>query len=81
MRKLFQMQMPGVPPNIQSIFNEIFRASQDGDLVDLGQGFTITGTYTETRELDLSTPTAANVAAVLATLITDMQRGGAKKSN
>lgn len=81
MRKMFQSQMPGVPPQIQNIFNEIFRASQEGDIVDIGQAFTITGTYVETRELDLSSPTAANVAAVLATLLTDLKRGGAKKSN
>lgn len=81
MRKLFQMQMAGVPLNIQNIFNEIFRASQDGDLVDIGKGFTITGTYVETRALNVTAPTAANCAAVLATLITDMQRGGARKSN
>lgn len=79
MRKMFQSQMPGVPANIQSIFNEIFRASQEGDIVDIGQAFTITGTYVETRELDLSSPTAANVAAVLATLLTDLKRGGAKE--
>lgn len=81
MRKMFQRPMIGIPQNIQDVFSEIFRASQDGDLVDIGQGFTLSGTYTETRTLNLTSPTAANVAAVLATLITDMQRGGAKKSN
>jgi hypothetical protein len=38
LRKLVQPQMPGVPMNIQSIFNEIFRASQEGDIVDIGGG-------------------------------------------
>lgn len=80
MRKLYQMQMPGVPAETQAIFNEIFRASQDGDMVDIGNGFTFTGTYVETRTLNLAAPTAANIAAVLATLIRDMQRGGATKS-
>lgn len=81
MRKLFQTPMVGVPRNIQEIFNEIFRASQEGDLVDIGNAFTFTGTYVETRDLNLTAPTAANVAAVLSTLIRDMQRGGATKSN
>jgi hypothetical protein len=81
MRKMFQSQMQGIPPNIQSIFNEIFRASQEADVVDIGNAFTFTGTYVETRALNLTTPTAANIAAVLSTLIRDMQRGGATKSN
>jgi hypothetical protein len=72
--------MPGVPMNIQSIFNEIFRASQEGDIVDIGGGFTISGSFTETRTLNVTAPTTANIAAVLATLIYDLQRGGATKS-
>lgn len=83
MRKLFQMQMPGVPQNIQAIFNEIFRASQEADVVDIGNAFSFDDPdlYVETRELNLTAPSAANIAAVLATLIKDMQRGGATKSN
>jgi len=77
---MFQAQMLGVPPEIQSIFNEIFRASQEADLIDIGQAFSINGTFTETTQLNVTAPTAANTAAVLATLILYLQRGGATKS-
>jgi hypothetical protein len=77
---MFQPQMPDVPMDIQSIFNEIFRASQEADIVDIGGAYTITGTYTATRNLNVTTPTAANIAAVLATLIADLQSGGATKT-
>jgi hypothetical protein len=72
--------MPGIPLNVQSIFNEIFRASQDGDIVDIGQAFTITGTFTATRTLNVTSPTLANAVAVLATLISDLQHGGSTKT-
>jgi hypothetical protein len=80
MRKLYQSQMPGIPPQIQNVFNEIFSASQDGDIVDIGQAYTFTGTFTKTRQLNVTTPTLANIAAVLATLISDLQSGGSTKS-
>jgi hypothetical protein len=80
MRKMYQVQMPGVSPSVQAVFNEIFRASAEADIVDIGAEYTIDGTYTETRTLDVDTPTAANVANVLATLLTDLKNGGAKKS-
>jgi len=74
------MPMPDVPLNIQNVFNEIFRASQDGAIEDLGSAYTITGTFTATRNLNVTTPTAANIAAVLATLISDLQRGGTSRT-
>jgi len=80
LRKLFAMPMPDVPLNIQNVFNEIFRASQDGAIEDLGSAYTITGTFTATRNLNVTTPTAANIAAVLATLISDLQRGGTSRT-
>jgi hypothetical protein len=80
MRKMFQSQMPGVPPNIQNVFNEIFRASQEADIIDIGQAYTFTGSFTKTRQLNVTTPTLANAVAVLATLISDLQSGGSTKS-
>jgi hypothetical protein len=57
---------------------EIERASRiGGDTI--ADGFTIVGTLTETRTLDVDTPTVANIAAVLATLLTDMKRRGQKR--
>lgn len=62
--------------DIKAALDEIQRASQEGDTVDIASPYVITGTFTETRALNLTTPTAANIAAVLATLIQDLKRGG-----
>lgn len=70
----------GIPPELQSIFNEIIQASQDGDITDIGGAFTISGTFTETTVLNVSAPSTANIAAVLATLILHLQRGGATRT-
>ena len=80
MRKILVGQFPGLPPELQAFVNEIEKASQDGDIVDIGQAFTFTGTPTETTVLNVSTPTTANIAAVLATLILYLQRGGATRT-
>jgi hypothetical protein len=79
-RKIYLGAFPGIPPELQSLFNEISQASQDADLVDIGQAFSFTGTPTETTVLNVSAPTAANTAAVLATLILYLQRGGASRT-
>jgi hypothetical protein len=57
---------------------EIERASYE-DIAEVADGYTITGTLTETRDLDVSTPSTANIAAVLGTLITDIKRRGQKR--
>lgn len=80
MRKMSQPPMPGVPQQIQNIFNLIFKASRDADLVDIAQGYTITGSFIETRNLNVTSPSTANIAAVLATLILDCQRGGPNRT-
>jgi len=79
-RKLNGINMTGVPTLIQGVFNQIFRASQEADVVDIGQAFTITGSFTPTRNLNVTSPTTANIAAVLATLISDLQHGGSTKT-
>lgn len=81
MRKMSQpSQMPGVDPQVQKVFNQIFAASRDADGVDIGGAFTLNGTFTETRTLNVSAPTLANVAAVIATLLLDLQRGGQNRT-
>lgn len=72
--------MPGVNQNVQNIFNQIFDASQENDTIDIANAFSITGTFTATRNLNVTSPTLANAVAVLATLITDLQRGGTVKT-
>jgi len=74
------VNLTGIRPEIQSVFNQIFRASQEADVVDIGQAFTISGSFTPTRTLNVTSPTLANIAAVLATLISDLQRGGSTKT-
>jgi len=77
MRKISQPPtLEGIDPKIQKVFNTIFQASKDADNVDIAQGYTITGNFTPTRELNVSSPSLANIAAVLATLLSDFQAGG-----
>lgn len=80
MRRLTQPPAITDMPSVQAAFNEIFRASQDNDTIDIGSAYTISGSFTETRTLNVSSPTIANVAAVLATLISDLKRGGTRKT-
>lgn len=55
---------------------EIELASAEVDLLDIANAFTVNGTFTETRELNVTAPSAANIAAVLATFFADCKRGG-----
>lgn len=81
MRKMSQpSNMQGIPLQIQKVFNQIFAASRDADLVDIFQGYTISGTFTPTRTLNVTSPTTANLAAVLATIIADCQAGGPNRT-
>lgn len=68
------------PHDFVSSLREIMTASSENDLLDLAQAFTISGAFTPTTTLNLTSPTAANIAAVLATLITYAQRGGVNRS-
>lgn len=81
MRKVAQVNTAGVQdPAVKALFDEIFRASNENDTTDIAQAFTITGSFTATRTLNVSAPTLANVVAVLATLLGDMQRGGTNRN-
>lgn len=53
-------------------------ATFENDPAAIASDFTIEN-YTETRSLDVATATSTDIANVLATLIRDLQRGGAKK--
>lgn len=85
MRRTTLAGNPGVAPQQQimwliSAVQELARASADENLVDIGKAYTVTGTFTDTRTLDVSTATLPDVIALLATLIGDLQRGGATRS-
>lgn len=59
---------------VAACFEEIQTASVE-EISSIAQDFTITG-YTETRTLDASTATAADVANFVCTLVLDLQRHG-----
>lgn len=83
MRKIAQVNTAGVQDSsVKALFDEIFRASNENDTIDISKAFTIpaTGTYPATRTLNVTAPTLANVAAVLATLLEDLQRGGTNRN-
>jgi hypothetical protein len=65
---------------VATALREIELASAEVDLTDIAIAFTISGTYTPTRTLNVTSPTLANAVAVLATFIDDCKRGGPNRS-
>jgi hypothetical protein len=59
---------------------EVELASAEFNLVDIASPFTITGAYTETRELEPGVSTLAETQAFIATFIDDLKRGGQSRS-
>lgn len=59
---------------------EIQRASGENDVMEVAQNFSLSGTLTETTTLNLASPTTANLAAVLGTLISILQKGGLNRT-
>lgn len=66
--------------DIKSALEEIQRASHENDTVEIAQNFILSGTLTPTYTLNLAAPTAANIAAVLGTLILALQKGGINRT-
>ena len=82
-----RVALPVPPPGITATadgrfllgaLQEVARASYENDPAVIASDFTLTG-YTETRTLNVGTATTTDIANVLATLILDLARGGAKK--
>jgi hypothetical protein len=67
-------------PSTRAALQALELASAEVDLTDISNAFTVSGTYTQTRILNVTTPTLANIAAVLATFIDDCKRGGQYRS-
>jgi len=67
-------------PAIKAVLSEIAASSRLADIVTMAQNYTITGSFTPTRSLNVSTATTAQIAVFLATLITDFQKGGANRT-
>lgn len=68
------------PTNVAAALTEIERASHENDIVEVAQNYSLTGTLVPTRVLNVAAPTAANVAAVLATLLDDLKKGGLNRT-
>lgn len=68
------------PNDTVSSLREIERASHMNDLAEIAQAFSISGTFSATNTLNLTSPTVANVAAFLATLLEAMQKGGVNRT-
>lgn len=62
---------------VQQALRLIELASNE-DAQQVFKTYTVTGSFAETRTLDPATATAADIAAVLATIITDIQKTGSE---
>jgi hypothetical protein len=67
-------------PAVRAALADIVTASRLNDLVAIAQNYSITGTVTTTRTLNVSTATASQIANFVATLILDLQKGGANRT-
>lgn len=68
------------PDNIRAAIVELERASHENDIAEMAQNFSADAAFTETFQVNTTTPTAANVALVLATLISVLQKGGLNRT-
>lgn len=59
---------------------EIEKASRENDIITLSNAFTVSGTYTATRTLNVSTATLSDLIAFVATFIDDCKRGGVNRT-
>lgn len=67
-------------PATADALREIELASAEINITDIANAFTIEGTYSETRTLNVGVSTLAETQAFIATLINDFKRGGANRS-
>ena len=63
---------------IQSL-RTIELASQQEEVARIADSYTTTGTITVTRDINVTSPTAANAVAVLATLLDDIRKRGTRR--
>ncbi len=64
---------------IARALEQISQAS-DEDALTIADAFTVTGTYTPTRTLNAGTATTAQLAAFVATFISDLTKRGTNRS-
>jgi len=82
------ISLPPAPPSpdaetrwqwIAACFQEIERASQE-DVAQILDSYSANATPSATRNVDVVSPTAANLAALLATLVADFQARGVNRT-
>ncbi len=82
------ISLPPAPPStdaetrwqwIAACLQEIERASQE-DIAQILDSYSANATPSATRNVDVVSPTAANLAALLATLIADFQARGVNRT-
>lgn len=67
-------------PAAREAIREIVLASAEFDLLDIASAFDIDGPFTETRTLNVTSPSIENLVEVFATFIADCKRGGQNRS-
>lgn len=85
MRAVNLQGIPGgtVPEKVQWLtraVNDIATASKENDPVIIAQNFRIIGDYTPLRTFDVATATLDDIRRVVATFLSDLQKGGANRS-
>jgi hypothetical protein len=80
MRRLNLQLNPSLDPAVRAALLEIERASHDDNIIDMLAPFEITGAFTETRTLDVGTSTLTETQEFIATLISDLKRGGQNRT-
>jgi hypothetical protein len=79
--KPVSLNLSGVKdPAVATALAELAAASRLNDIVAIAQNFLITGPVTTTRSLNVSTATTSQIANFLATLVLDLQKGGAHRT-
>jgi hypothetical protein len=68
-------------PAVVAALREIMMSSNLNDIVKIASNYTITGTLTITRTLNVSTATQTQIANFIGTLILDLQKGGANRTS
>lgn len=64
---------------VKECFQDIEQADAENIEAIVGE-FSVTGAFTETRTFDASSATLADLRNFLATLVTDIKKGGQKRS-
>lgn len=81
-RLVLQQPLPG-PKGFENWVTDTLREIERLTVEDIEQvvkEFSTTGAFTETRTLNVTTATASDIAAFLATLLSDIKKGGQKRS-